>query len=81
MQRCIELRFALYKQLFVSMCSDLISKTMNRKHLDSSKVRTTGVKSGAAQTLFPNIASVHAISTEQLLLEHVSRKTMEHSHI
>ena len=54
---------------------------MNRKHLDSSMVRSTGVKSGAAKTLFPNIASVPATSTEQLLLEHVSRKTMEHSQI
>ena len=61
------------------MCSDLISKTMNRKHLESSMVRTTGVKSGAAKTLFPNIASVPATSTEQLLLEYVSRKTTEHS--
>ena len=60
------------------MCSDLISKAM---HLDSSMVRTTGVQSGATKTLFPNIASVPATSTEQLLLEHVSRKTMEHSQI
>ena len=36
---------------------------MNRKHLDSSMVRTTGVKSGAhAKTLIPNIACVPATS-------------------
>ena len=61
--------------------ADLIAKTMNRKHLDSSVVRATGVKSAAAKTLFPNIASVPGVPTCELIHQHVSRKTMAHAEI
>ena len=66
---------------YMVMFTDLIAKTLNRKHLDTSIVRATGMKSSVAKTLFPNIANIPAIPTEQLLSEHVSRKTMTHSQI
>ena len=55
------------------MCvyAELIAKTMNRKHLDKDSVSSSGIKSATAKTLFPNIASVPAVSTEDLMQQNV----------
>ena len=65
------------------MCvyAELIAKTMNRKHLDMDSVSSSGIKSATAKTLFPNIASVPAVSTEDLVQQHVSRKSMAHRNL
>ena len=66
---------------YIVMFTDLIAKTLNRKHLDTNIVPATGIKSYVAKTLFPNIANIPAIQTEQLLSEYVTRKTMTNSQI
>ena len=54
---------------------------MNRKHLDADVVQATGIRSATAKTLSPNIATTPALPTEQLLAQHVSRKSMSHAQI
>lgn len=68
------------KYLYV-VFTELIAKCLNRKHLDADILQASGIKSTAAKTLFPNVASTPAVPTEQLLQEHVSRKTMLHAQI
>ena len=65
------------------MCvyAKLIAKTMNRKHLDTDSVSSSGIKSATAKTLFPNIASVPAVSAEDLVQQNVSRKSTAHTGI
>ena len=59
----------------------LIAKCLNGKHLDADVLQVSGIKSTAEKTLFPNVASTPAVPSEQLLQEHVSRKTMLHAQI
>ena len=55
--------------------TELIATCLNRKCLDDDVVQTTGIRSAAAKTSLPNVATIPAVPTEQLLEEHVSRKT------
>ena len=40
--------------------TELIAKCLNRKHLDGDVVQATGIRSAAAKTLFPNVATTPA---------------------
>ena len=61
--------------------TELIVKCLNRIHLDADVVQATGIRSAAAKTLFLNVATTPVVQTEQLLEEHVSRKSMSHTQI
>ena len=64
-----------------NLCSrvELIAKTMNRKHLDTDVVSSTGIKSATAKKNFPNIASVPSNPTEDLVQQHNVRGSRWHT--
>ena len=61
--------------------TELIAMCLNGKHLDADILQVSVIKNTAKKILFPNVASTPAVPSEQLLQEHVSRKTMLHSQI
>ena len=57
--------------------TDIIAKSLYRRHVDSSTTSMTGVRSKVAKLLPSNIAAYPAPSTAKLVEQHVSRKKMK----
>jgi len=63
------------------VCIELLAKCVNRTHFDADIQHALRNTSEVETTIFPNVAAILAVTTEQIMQEHVSRRTMSHAQI